>query len=358
MEYTLSLWSRAPLLRRRAPRPPVRAWSLREGVSAALAALVIVGLPAFALLAVWMVRVSLRGEIDQQFEWQIWLAGSWTLIAGVLIAGWEALLCSTLHHLGSAPASEGWDLADAQKRLRILVRVRAAFCALVAAAVLAGYLANLPLFQEISDAPSLSSPWLFTTSIIGVLYLGVTFGMGFWGVLTTIVLVVTLVTPRLSWDPFTPVQPDGIERLISLSFWTGFVFSFGNVFTPVVLYILQRIDGIGLLVGGVILGGLVLGGVVAFAVPAVHVALSAHQHRGIVLRQMREHFEDVWRTALRSDGKQNWAELESRVNVLTSLRSTVSSQTTMPMTLQALQRAAVLLVLPLCLAVVQGVVGA
>lgn len=346
MHYEMSIWSRVRWPSRRPPLTSVRTWTFRESMLLCLRSTAVFGLPTLALFTFWMAGVSARGGVGQDLEWQIWLGGSWTFLAALLIPVWEARVGTVLACIQSAPPAEGWEVARAQARLDLLTRWRAALCATVAVAVLGGYLANLELFHEVAGAPSVEQPLLFAASIVTVIYLGLSFGMGFWGVATTIVLVLTLVTGDVAWEPFSAAQPDGVDRLVSLSFLAGFLFSVGNVFTPVVIYILRTIHGVGLMIGSLILAGLLLGGLAVFVIPALHVAAVAHRRKGALLGRLREQFTAAWALALRGDGRQDWAELESRVNVLVSLRGVVTDSTAMPLGLYALQRASVLLVVP------------
>jgi hypothetical protein len=356
--YRLSIWSRLARLvswcrdERTVPYES-RGWRAKQAAAA-----LVPGVVVFGLFAAWMIDQARNGlQPDPGLGWRMWLAGSWAALSSPLIVLWESQLLFAVRCIEQGGADEGWDTTTLHRHLRPMVAIRPWLCLGCGAAVLVGFLFSLSFFHEHAATPNWSQPALFIIAVAVVTYLGATFGMGFWGVALTTLIVLTSATRRVVWKPFDPRQVDGMEQLAILSFATGGLFSVGNVFTPGVLDIVDRLSGPARALAWVILVSLMAGGLIVFAVPALHLSEVARRQREQVLRKAEVKLERLWDKATTRELGSEWELVEHEVNALVSLRQLVDAQKATPVSLNLANRGALLLLLPVAAGILQTLTG-
>lgn len=124
-----------------------------------------------------------------------------------------------------------------------------------------------------------------------ILWVGVVGGVGFHGVLTTLLLIWELSSEELSIDPLHPDKLGGLSVVGYYSIRTTVVFSFGSLFIPLA-YQFVTLSRYGHLIY-VIVGVYTLFLLLSFVVPTVKVNRRANELRESVLDGLREEYRRV-----------------------------------------------------------------
>lgn len=192
-----------------------------------LAAVVLMGIPPFAVFAVWMTH-----RVDQvatpDLQWRMWVAGLWIIASPALITEWERRFV-VLHGLIVATAhEEGWRLDRLVDVDRIFARLWWLFIGFMGLAIPLGFIVSREFFRTNTGTGDPSDLY-FWVGLTIVTMLGIAFGVGCWGLAKTLVYARIVLDQPFAWNPFLSRQNDRIENLLSFSYWTGLLYSLGSV---------------------------------------------------------------------------------------------------------------------------------
>lgn len=317
-----------------------------------LVALALFGLPAFVVFSLWMLLTV--GQFEDPLPtltWRMWVAGTWFLLAPTLIVAWDLKFQSTLQCLNATSATDGWDVRSMNGRVRKASSFRRVTVVVTAVAIAGGFLGSATYLEGIFGSGSLTFAEM-ALSLLMTAWLGLTFGYGFWGVGTMLLLQQVALSnhSELKWEPFTSRQVAGLEALSQFAYVTGFLFSAGAVFLPAVLLILGEMPLAGLTVGLIVTGLLLLGGASCFLIPSIWIERVVRNQRNDCLDSLSPRLQGLLESA------QLGQSLDANdVESLFTLRDHLLRTSAAPLAFQVGLRTASLLLLPFAIAIVAEV---
>lgn len=321
----------------------------------------LLGLPVFLLFASWMIwAVSVRKIAG--LDTDMWLAGTWFLLAPGLIVAWERRLAHTLCVITVTTDEDRWS-SDKIATLDNIMRYSAWPLPLVFVMLVAtGYVLSRSVFAHMFGAVSVTGAWGLV-GMLAVVWLGLSFGTGVWGVIICLVACFLLISPEVRWRPFAPDQAPGLEELSKFSYRTAVLFSMGGVFLPAVLTVTPRLTSVGTGLAFIVTASLVGGSVATFLIPSAWITSATRTQRTRVLERLADALQTAEAELLDEGctGKDVFASMSfekyMRVQTLVTLRTSVSAETAAPAAVWVAGRVFTLVAPSVVASVIVSVVG-
>lgn len=313
-----------------------------------------------------MTMVVLQGDADRMLVASMWMAGSWLILAPFLIVVWEYSRADAMYAFLDR-AQENWPTVDIIKRSKFAdsTALRIVVWGGFGVAMMTAYAVGLEdIYGLWGEVPRWTS-WT-VLGLLSVGWLGVTFGVGTWGVVTTLVTAFTALKvgkpdghtgSDIRWDPFEPRQAEGLERTTSWAYTTGFVFSCGAVFLPALYLALGALPLPAQIVGLAIAVALTVGGLCSFLLPSIWVARVARRQVEKELRKFKDPLDRMVELALRpweTADTDAWNRIAAKTQTLLDLRGAIASERSSPAPIWWATRISVVLLIPVVINLLQA----
>ncbi|MFI1989751.1 hypothetical protein [Actinoplanes sp. NPDC020271] len=320
-----------------------------------LAASVVLGIPPYLIFVVWMIqRVSDVASVD--FQWRMWVAGIWILVSPALITEWERRFL-TLHGvmIDTAP-DDGWDVGRLVRVDAIAAKLWYSYVGVTGILVPVGYLLSRDFFRQRTGPVDVDDVY-FWIGLIIIVMLGISFGVGNWGIAKTLVYSWNALDREISWNPFKPRQVAGFEALSFFAYSTGLLYSLGAVFLPGVYEMIPDLPIGARFIGIAIAAVLICGGSAVFILPSIWIHRVAKAQRDSALESYSKVLTDLNAAVLVDAPGVDFAAMSNRVSAIACLRSLIATQRTSPSAVWLGTRVFALFLLPLIVSAAQAVVG-
>lgn len=322
----------------------------------------------------WMVQglETFSDTVNDGLRPAMWFAGTWLVLGPVLSVLWEHESRRVMTSLSEDERLHSLDLTEVRRAVsesrRLFIPTVCAFLGLT----LIGLVVSWPAFNELfglTESVRLVTP----LAILTVASLGLSFGIGVWGVIRCTLIAITFRRVAFPWHPFTPQQIGSVEALGRFGFATGLAFSFGAVFVPATVNIYPTLGGVARTIATFILIVLFAGGSIAFALPTLLVASSSSRMRDAAVCDLAQRLDRelgipdrpeiaALQASLKGlDYPERWhppEDLESDVSQLLDLLNQVSAQTSLPRSHLTVARLVATLAIPSTVLIIERAVAA
>lgn len=322
----------------------------------------------------WMVQglETFSDTVNDGLRPSMWFAGTWLVLGPVLSVLWEHESRRVMMSLSEDERLHSLDLSEVRRAVsesrRLFIPTVCAFLGLT----LIGLAVSWPSFNELfglTESVRLVTP----LAILTVTSLGLSFGIGVWGVIRCTLIAITFRRVAFPWHPFTPQQIGSVEALGRFGFVTGLAFSFGAVFVPATVNIYPTLGGVARTIATFILIVLFAGGSIAFALPTLLVASSSSRMRDAAVCDLAQRLDRelgipdrpeiaALQASLKGlDYPERWhppEDLESDVSQLLDLLNQVSAQTSLPRSHLTVARLVATLAIPSTVLIIERAVAA
>lgn len=322
----------------------------------------------------WMVQglETFSDTVNDGLRPSMWFAGTWLVLGPVLSVLWEHESRRVMMSLSEDERLHSLDLSEVRRAVsesrRLFIPTVCAFLGLT----LIGLAVSWPSFNELfglTESVRLVTP----LAILTVASLGLSFGIGVWGVIRCTLIAITFRRVAFPWHPFTPQQIGSVEALGRFGFVTGLAFSFGAVFVPATVNIYPTLGGVARTIATFILIVLFAGGSIAFALPTLLVASSSSRMRDAAVCDLAQRLDRelgipdrpeiaALQASLKGlDYPERWhppEDLESDVSQLLDLLNQVSAQTSLPRSHLTVARLVATLAIPSTVLIIERAVAA
>jgi hypothetical protein len=322
----------------------------------------------------WMVQglETFSDTVNDGLRPAMWFAGTWLVLGPVLSVLWEHESRRVMTSLSEDERLHSLDLSEVRRAVsesrRLFIPTVCAFLGLT----LIGLAVSWPSFNELfglTESVRLVTP----LAILTVASLGLSFGIGVWGVIRCTLIAITFRRVAFPWHPFTPQQIGSVEALGRFGFVTGLAFSFGAVFVPATVNIYPTLGGVARTIATFILIVLFAGGSIAFALPTLLVASSSSRMRDAAVCDLAQRLDRelgipdrpeiaALQASLKGlDYPERWhppEDLESDVSQLLDLLNQVSAQTSLPRSHLTVARLVATLAIPSTVLIIERAVAA
>jgi hypothetical protein len=324
-------------------------------------AILVLGVLPYLGFTVWMLmRVREVATID--IQWRMWLAGLWILISPGLIVAWERRFIRLHSALLEAADYEGWNVGRLVAVDRVFARLWWPMSGVASTAIVIGYVTGLGFLQRSLGAAYPPSPY-FWLGLITTAMLGVSFGVGVWGVTKTLVYAWVALDSQLSLDPFRPSQPVSFEELSTTTYWTGLLYSMGSIVLPGMFAIIGQLPLAGQAIAILLAACLVLGGAAVFVLPSLwmsrvsgELTVRALDPYAAVLNQLSA-LALTPHPADRAGRSPDYSQVADQVAAVSTLRALVASEPTSPSALWIGSRMVTIFIVPILIGLLQTSTG-
>ncbi len=326
----------------------------RDGQDTRPFRLLLVGIVPWSLFWIWFIgsRAHIILEIDALVY--VLLASIWMLISPILQAQAEHRWFCLIEELRLSPERDGWHINSIKS---CVFKANAYYWPIATGFALifpVGFVAAQTFMQDVLGLDPLS-PIMVALGIIVMAGTGFTSGNGLWSACKVIYMFAKIGdTSEPAWYPMRVRQIHGNEELSKFALKTAWTFSFGALFAPIVFVVFREGRGLTVFLAAIGLIVLLFGAVTLFVIPVYYLTRLSERSRESQLELVAEEIEYLLADDLPELCEDiTVADRRSALSLeeLLNLRSLLSSVATLSRPLLVLWRIALLVLIPLLVAV-------
>ena len=300
--------------------------------------------------------VDRLGSHPPTLQWSIPTAAVWVTISPLLMQQAEFDLEKLLSEFDSHGSHAGWNLAAMQKCIDSWDRV---FYLVVLPVGFAPLLALALSFESLDVIIPVHTVWQRTAGLIVIGAVGLCSAAGIWGISKAIALIHAATRgAQLRWTAFRAERAWGIRQLYAFAWVEGLMFSCGALFVPAMLGVQPQLTSTSRAIVWVFLVLLFTGGLTVFSIPVWLLYRLTRESQERALDSFAPAIEDAARVVIAPGDVAGVApdlvgrEL-TRLDLALRLRQAIAGTEPAPFSFGYIGRAAITLVLPIALTVVQ-----
>lgn len=248
------------------------------------------GLPAWLLFNYYFISRFTQMQGDLLFRITLYLAGCCVWVGPLLNHWWEKMFENFYRRVKEKAAAEAWSMDSMESVRTRFDAIRFWFPPVFILTTLAASLISFQALSPYFGITGWHDPFQWILLIMAAV-LGYTGGIGLWGVLKSIAIVMRISATSIPWHPFHEDGLGGLQFIGDFSLMTTLLFSVGTLAVPLSVEIMELLHGVARLAVGASPFLFSVGIAASFLVPTVVISRVAGQKKEELLQRIRVHID-------------------------------------------------------------------